>query len=132
MLKISRAAEKINKKIIGLIEVNTSQEIQKSGFEVSQVGRIIECCFDKNVEIEGLMTIGPNTKNEKKSPAIVSNFEELREKINQRIDHRKLNHLSMGMSGDYKIAIAEGSTMIRIGSFFYGLEAYKKFSIKQG
>ncbi len=47
MLKISRAAEKINKKIIGLIEVNTSQEIQKSGFEVSQLDEIIECCLIK-------------------------------------------------------------------------------------
>ena len=123
MLKISRAAEKINKKIIGLIEVNTSQEIQKGGFEVSQLDEIIECCFDKNVEIEGLMTIGPNTKNEKKVRQSFRTLRELREKINQRIDHRKLNHLSMGMSGDYKIAVAEGSTMIRIGSFFYGLRS---------
>ena len=121
MLKISRAAEKIDKKIIGLIEVNTSQEVQKSGFEVSQLDEIIECCFDKNVEIEGLMTIGPNTKNEKKIRQSFRTLRDLREKINQKIDHRKLNHLSMGMSGDYKIAVAEGSTMIRIGSFFYGL-----------
>ena len=69
------------------------------------------------------MTIGPNTKNEKKVRQSFRTLRELREKINQRIGHRKLNHLSMGMSGDYKIAIAEGSTMIRIGSLFYGLRS---------
>ena len=90
---------------------------------MSQLDEIIECCFDKNVEIEGLMTIGPNTKNEKKVRQSFRTLRELREKINQRIGHRKLNHLSMGMSGDYKIAIAEGSTIIRIGSLFYGLRS---------
>ena len=120
--KIGKQARQLKKDISILIEINTSQEPQKHGFLPAQKKEILECLFEEGLSIDGLMTVGPNTSDQGK---VRRSFCELREtkewlEVQGRL---KLKHLSMGMSGDYKIAIEEGSTMVRVGSLLYGSRA---------
>jgi len=117
--KISSSADRLGKKITGLIEVNTSEETQKKGFLVNEVEKIISCLELPRLNIVGLMTMGPNTK---KTSQIRNSFKRLRELKNLINESRKnkILELSMGMSGDYEIAIEEGSTMIRLGTILFG------------
>ena len=117
--KISNAALRINKKVKGLIQINTSEEIQKTGFYDYQTEEINNCFKLPNLEIEGLMTIGPNTKNKNQIREAFIKLGELKNLINKNVEN-KIKELSMGMSGDYKIAIEEGSTMIRLGTILFG------------
>ena len=117
--KIGKQARQLKKEISILIEINTSQEPQKHGFLPAQKNEVLECLFEDGLSIEGLMTVGPNTSDQGK---VRTSFCELR-KTKEWLEVQgklKLKHLSMGMSGDYKIAIEEGSTMVRVGSLLYG------------
>ena len=122
-----RLAKKINttSKNIGvitecLLEINTSNESQKWGFS-PQVSEDILSCFQlNNIKIVGLMTIGPNTKNQKDIRKSFVLLRGLQNKINKKLGKNHLTHLSMGMTGDYEIGVEEGSTMIRIGTGLFG------------
>ena len=117
--KISRHAREMKKEVSVLIEVNTSKETQKKGFSLSQKEDIAECFVEEGVSVDGLMTIGPNTSNQDE---IRQSFRALKELGSWLLEKKKVEviHLSMGMSGDYEIAVEEGSTMIRVGSLLYG------------
>ena len=114
--KISNSVIKHQKKISVLLEINTSGEISKRGFRPNEISEIKECLEIKNIDVNGLMTIGPNTNDKNK---IRKSFQILR-KIKQTIKNPKLQELSMGMSGDYEIAVEEGSTMVRLGTALFG------------
>ncbi len=114
--KISNSVIKHQKKISVLLEINTSGEISKRGFKPNEISEIKECLEIKNIDVNGLMTIGPNTNDKNK---IRKSFQILR-KIKQTIKNPKLKELSMGMSGDYEIAVEEGSTMVRLGTALFG------------
>jgi hypothetical protein len=117
--KISRYAINRNKEVSVLIEVNTSKEAQKNGFLLSQKEDVAQCFLEDRVSVSGLMTIAPNTSDQDE---IRQSFRALKELRSWLIDNKniKVSHLSMGMSGDYEIAVEEGSTMIRVGSLLYG------------
>ena len=119
--KISNVAKEINKNITGLIEINTSGESQKKGFLPTQLNDIQSCLNLPNLKVVGLMTIGPNTKNIKRVRSAFKNLRELKDLINSENRNKDLSELSMGMSGDYEVAIEEGSTMIRLGTVLFGL-----------
>jgi PLP dependent protein len=123
-LKTDEEAEKINKIQRILVQVNTSGEDTKTGIQPEET---IKICKDilklKNLELDGLMTIGPLTED---ADSIRSSFRMLKEllgEVNAKlgIDMREL---SMGMSSDYKIAVEEGATMLRIGSAIFGQRTY--------
>ena len=124
-----KLAEKINsssqfKKTECLIEINTSGELQKKGFKPKISKELISCFSLKNLDIVGLMTIGPYTASEKE---IRSSFQTLRvfkDQINQELGENKLNELSMGMSNDFELGIEEGSTMVRVGTGIFGPRKY--------
>ncbi len=124
--KISNKAIELEKNIPALLEINTSGEIQKSGFNPKDVETILQCLEVKNLDVQGLMTVGPLTDNEKIIRNSFQNLRSLLETINEQRskDQKKLKELSMGMSGDYKIAIEEGSTMIRLGTILFGKRNY--------
>ena len=65
------------------------------------------------------MTVGPNTSNVQSIRQAFITLRKTKEWV-QSETGRKIRHLSMGMSGDYEVAVEEGSTMIRVGSFLYG------------
>jgi len=111
--KISNECKKIEKTMPILIQVNTSNELQKGGVAPDELDKLIKQVSElPNVRIEGLMTI-----------AIVSDdkdevrrcFKKLNEKYKNLKSEFGFKWLSMGMSGDYKIAIGEGANMVRIG-----------------
>ena len=107
-----------------LLEINTSNEPQKWGFP-PQVSEDILSCFQlNNIKIVGLMTIGPNTKNQKDIRKSFVLLRGLQNKINKEVGENRLTHLSMGMTGDYEIGVEEGSTMIRVGTGLFGQRVF--------
>ena len=117
--KVGRYSKELEKDISILIEINTSGESQKHGFIPSQKEEILECFLEQELDIEGLMTVGPMTTNKNKVRKSFCLLRETKEWIESE-GKIKLKHLSMGMSGDYEIAVEEGSTMVRLGSTLYG------------
>ena len=103
-----------------LIEINTSAEDSKHGFSVNQA---VEACLDikqvSNLDVQGLMTMAPRTEDKK---VIRNSFSRLKN-IQQDLQKESANSfqiLSMGMSGDFEIAIEEGSTIVRVGTGIFG------------
>jgi pyridoxal phosphate enzyme (YggS family) len=121
--KKAAASDKIQKI---LFEVKTSEEETKSGIESEEeVFKLAEESKKlSNVKVIGLMTISPLTEDEKLIRKSFSYLRKLRDKLNQSgFDYKEL---SMGMTNDFKIAIEEGSTMLRIGSAIFGQRDYSK------
>jgi len=74
-----------------------------------------------NINVRGLMTLGPNTNNATEIERSFSRLRKTKEKLNKQLPKElQLTELSMGMSGDYEIAIRQGSTMVRLGSALFG------------
>ena len=118
--KISDRAKHLNRTIQILLEVNTTNEEQKNGFLPEQIGEMLYCFTLSGINIEGLMTVGPLTKNEKDIRRSFGLLRKTKENLNSKLNKKKINELSMGMSNDFQIAVEEGSTMIRIGTALFG------------
>ena len=104
-----------------MVEVNISGEISKQGIIPEKSFALIDDIAVKcpRVEIIGLMTIGPLTDDESKIRAAFSSLRQLRDSAREKFGLR-LPHLSMGMSGDFGLAILEGSTIVRVGTAIFG------------
>ena len=118
--KISKESIKLNKTTPVLLEVNTSKEPQKHGFDTTNLEEILMCFDVHNVCVEGLMTIAPHTKDISLVRDSFVCLRELRDQISKTLKTNTLKELSMGMSGDYEIAIEEGSTQVRLGTILFG------------
>lgn len=117
---IDNKASSINKIQKILIEVNTSGESSKFGihdFE-SLKNFVEECNSYSNIEVKGLMTMAPFTSDKNVIRKCFSELREMKEKLNNQWNN--ISEISMGMTNDYKIAIEEGSTMLRIGTAIFG------------
>ncbi|MDR1784379.1 MAG: YggS family pyridoxal phosphate-dependent enzyme [Endomicrobium sp.] len=124
---ISRHAKNLNKLQNCLIEVKVSHEMSKIGVNLNEVEGFYEKCLSiHNVLIRGLMVITPFSKNSKDSKYYFKQVYKLFEDIKKSFKNSEFDILSMGMSNDYKIAIEEGSNMIRVGSAIFGEREYKK------
>ena len=124
-LRLNKIAGDMNKKMPVLVEVNTSGEASKSGINPENFSQLLDVVIQQeNLRLDGLMTVGPLTDDEKK---IRKSFADLRNLIEHAREHTglKLPILSMGMSSDFELAILEGSTMVRIGSLLFGPRVYK-------
>ena len=111
-----------------LIEVNASEEDTKFGVNFDDVREILENNEKRqNVFIDGLMTIGPNVRNE---DAIRNSFKNMKNLFDSlsilNYKNSAMKYLSMGMSADYEIAIEEGANIVRIGSLIFGERNYSK------
>lgn len=103
-----------------LLEVNMSGEASKFGFVPEDVAAGIEELLAlRNVQIEGLMTIAPFHPDPENSRPFFAGLRELRDRLASK-SQRPFPTLSMGMSGDYEVAIEEGATLIRVGSSIFG------------
>ncbi|MFZ4590535.1 MAG: YggS family pyridoxal phosphate-dependent enzyme [Ignavibacteria bacterium] len=120
---INEQAKKHNRTIDILVQVNTSNEDQKSGIEPEDVRSLcLEISKLENVCIKGLMTIGMFTDDEE---VIRDNFKSLKLVYDElKSDYPSFKYLSMGMTSDFKIAIEEGANMLRIGSAIFGYRNY--------
>jgi len=108
-----------------LIQVNTSREKSKYGIDPDDVLPLVKRVVElKNVSIKGLMTIGALTASTSSDPSKARGFfkklRELKEFISQNVPNVEMQHLSMGMTHDFEIAIEEGATMVRIGTAIFG------------
>ena len=130
-LNSSRLAEAIDKKsekpIKCLLEVNICKEETKSGIDLKEISNLISSLADKNnINLVGLMTMPPFFDDQEETRPYFRKLKTLLDEINEKgIYKNKLTELSMGMSGDFQLAIEEGATIVRIGSAIFGERSYK-------
>lgn len=118
-LEINKQAEKVKRRIDILVQVNTSDEMQKSGVEVNDTKKLCsEIKQLENINLCGLMTIGKFTDD---TDIIRNNFRTLKNLYEEiKPDFSHFNYLSMGMTSDFEIAIEEGANILRVGSAVFG------------
>jgi hypothetical protein len=125
---IEKEAEKNNRTIDCLIQVNTSHEEQKSGCEPDEVLSIAQAVSGlAHVRLKGLMTIAKiilDEASEEERKIVRDNYRTLRNIFEELkslgLPNTEMKYLSMGMTADFDIAIEEGSNMIRIGTAVFG------------
>jgi pyridoxal phosphate enzyme (YggS family) len=122
--EIQKQAQKRNRVIDILVQVNTSDEMQKSGVEPEKTEKLCRYISTlNNIRLCGLMTIGKFTDDTK---IIRGNFRELKKLYDElKTEFPDFKYLSMGMTSDYKIAIEEGANLLRIGSAIFGKRNYQ-------
>lgn len=105
-----------------LLEVNVAREESKYGFMLEEVEDAIMTIKDfPHVHIKGLMTIAPFVENPEENRGIFKKLFEFAVDIGgKNIDNVTMSVLSMGMTGDYEVAIEEGATMVRVGTGIFG------------
>jgi pyridoxal phosphate enzyme (YggS family) len=115
-------AAKANRKLPVLMQVNASEEPQKSGVAVGAAVPLAEQIGTmENLQIVGLMTMAPLDGDEKTIRQTFARTRELFEEIRfNKIGGPHMRHLSMGMSNDFEHAITEGATLVRIGTLLFG------------
>ncbi len=120
---IERHAMEQDRNVDILIEIHTSGEASKQGIrEKDDVFSIIErVCSSDCLSMKGLMTMAPFTAEEGPVRASFSSLYKLKEQCITRFGRDSFEVLSMGMSGDYEIAVEEGSTLLRIGTALFGV-----------
>lgn len=103
-----------------LLEVNTSRELTKHGFEPEEVPAAVDAiALLPGVQLEGLMTIGPLTDDEAMVRRAFQSLFRLKHKVEGAVTN-PVPHVSMGMSDDFEIAIEEGATLVRLGRVLLG------------
>jgi len=114
-----------------LVEVNIGEENSKSGIFADDTEQLMtELSKLRNISVEGLMTVPPISETDAKKHHYFSKMRELFIDIQRKnIDNIHMRTLSMGMSDDFECAIAEGSTMVRVGTAIFGRRAYPAKSI---
>jgi len=120
--EIDRQAAKIGKVQDILIEVNIAGEASKAGMAVREAPALVrEAARLKNISIRGLMTMPPYSENPDDSRPFFAVLRELAETIGkEKIPSVSMQVLSMGMSGDFEVAIEEGATLVRVGTAIFG------------
>jgi pyridoxal phosphate enzyme (YggS family) len=122
--KVNREAAAIDKVQDVLIQVNTSGETTKSGINPDETESFYQKINNlQNLRLIGLMTIGPMTDNVEKVREAFAQLAFLKDELNKNAG-TDLHELSMGMSGDFEIAVQEGATLVRIGSAIFGKRSY--------
>ena len=131
--EIEKQAQKKNLTVDTLIQVNTTGETTKSGFNPDQVEDAVKEMGKMNrIQIKGLMTVGPTPDvgagqprgvaptNQNQIRSCFRKLRLLRDELKTKFPKVDFQHLSMGMSSDFEIAIEEGATLVRIGTAVFG------------
>lgn len=115
--EINKRAQQVNRIVNVLLEINIYGEESKQGYSLEELEIDIEELKKlENIKIIGLMTMAPLEVEENITRKVFSKLAEIKRELNKKFFNGSLLELSMGMSGDYKIALEEGSTIIRVGS----------------
>lgn len=124
--EISKEALKKKVCVSILIEVNVAGEDSKFGIAPSQTEDLVrEIAVLPGIQIKGLMTIAPYVENPEENRQYFAQLKQLSVDINSKnIDNVSMNVLSMGMTGDYTVAIEEGATYVRVGTGIFGERQY--------
>ena len=124
--EISKEAEKKQTDVKVLIEVNVAQEESKFGVSVDETEELVrEIAKLPRIHVLGLMTIAPNVSDPEENRPVFRTLKKLAVDIKMKnIDNVRMDVLSMGMTGDYQVAIEEGATMVRVGTGIFGERNY--------
>ena len=111
-----------------LIEVNVAEEESKFGVHLDEVESLIRQISElSNIQVQGLMTIAPFTENAEDNRIYFRKLRNLYVDIKDKnIDNVNMCNLSMGMTGDYEVAVEEGATMVRVGTGIFGARSYSQ------
>lgn len=119
--RLSREAERAERDVEGLVQINASGEETKGGFDaeraVEAVAEIVEL---PRLRVLGLMTMAPWTDDEEVLRRTFRTARRVFERCDDAVPAFDARHLSMGMSNDFELAIEEGSTMVRLGTALFG------------
>ena len=123
---IQKRGQKINHIFPVLVQVNVSGEDTKAGIYPDDVMNFLTNVSKMgNIKVKGLMTMAPYTEDPEEVRYIFKKIKKLAVDIErEKVENISMEELSMGMSGDYKIAIEEGSTIVRVGSALFGERVY--------
>lgn len=127
--KLSRYAERDGTQINALAQVNVTGDPNKHGVAPAMVFALVEQILAANlsgIALRGLMTLGPYAANDAVLHICFAKLRELREGCVERLGLADFTELSMGMTDDYAIAIAEGATLVRIGTAIFGPRPYQR------
>jgi len=125
--EISREAVKQGVTVNILIEVNAAGEESKFGISPEDTPELVrEIACLPGLKVRGLMTIAPFVENAEDNRIFFSALKKLCVDItNKNIDNVRMDYISMGMTGDYEVAIEEGATFIRVGTGIFGERSYQ-------
>lgn len=120
--EISREAVKRQVTVKILLEVNVAEEESKFGVTVKEACGLAEAAAKlPGIQVEGLMTIAPYVEDPEENRIYFKRLKELSVDIyDKNIDNVNMNVLSMGMTGDYSVAVEEGATYVRVGTGIFG------------
>ena len=119
--ELDKQAKKVNKFQDILIQINVSKEPSKSGSDIENAANLIKDIVHlENVSLKGFMAMPPFFNNPEKARPYFIALRNLRDQIQKTLPGVALNELSMGMTGDFEVAIEEGATFVRIGTAIFG------------
>ena len=120
---LDKAANSIGKVQNVLIQVNVAGEVQKSGVSLEELPSLINFVDTaKNLRLRGLMMIAPNFSDVEECRPLFRQMKKLFDEL--KISREGFDFLSMGMTHDYKIAVAEGANVVRVGTGIFGERIY--------
>ena len=119
---IDTEAKKKNIHVDGLLEINVAKEASKYGFIEDELEEVLPIFARyKNLHIKGFMTIAPNVDDAEENREIFKKLKKMSVDINQKnYDNIEVRFLSMGMTGDYVVALEEGADFVRVGTGIFG------------
>ena len=119
---INKEAAKIDKVQPVLIQINIAREETKAGIETEEVEQLVrEVAQMDHLKLKGLMTMPPFFNAPERVRPFFQQLREIRDRLQQlNLPGADLSELSMGMTGDFEVAIAEGATLVRIGTAIFG------------
>jgi pyridoxal phosphate enzyme (YggS family) len=119
--ELDRRRAAVGRPIQVLVEVNTTGEASKYGVTPEACLDLLgELAVFPNLRIMGLMTLGRWSPDPEAARVSFRQLRELRDRARQRYPELPLDHLSMGMSGDFEVAVEEGATWVRVGTGIFG------------
>ena len=123
---IEQEAAKKNVCVPILIEVNVAEEDSKFGLKMEEVIPLLEeICTYPHIQVKGLMTIAPFVEDPEENREVFQKLRKLSVDIAEKnINNITMSVLSMGMTGDYEVAVQEGATMVRVGTGIFGARNY--------
>ena len=122
---LSRHAAEQGKHLPILLQVNVSGEASKEGMALAEASTLArQIAVLPALEVQGLMTIAPLVGTAEEVRPVFRKLRELRERLSNEVPHCSWQELSMGMTDDYRIAIEEGATIVRIGRAIFGERVY--------
>ncbi len=125
LAEIDRIAAREHKIQSVLLQVNIAEEEQKSGISVEEFPQLINASKQfEHVSVEGLMCMAPIAEDPEEVRPVFRRGKALFEEMKTQFPEGQIRYLSMGMSGDFEVAIEEGANIVRVGSAIFGEREY--------